>query len=257
MNYLFNFAFIHNLENMLEDLYNIAQEEENKWEYFHNESRYSKPISRNYLNYTFRRLNEEGKVIELGHRACFNSGLVTENQEEIFIVFKPNNNPQQKWCFDSICKASDYKLTEFSTLPERASYFEDTTYLVYDLRLGEPRIDYNHIISSEENRSRFPEPYKSMSDYALQVPLEGAVRLAIKRVKRNYKSAVPQYFWDRNARTGKLQLLLPLCMGAPSKADVALVIDRTNNVYSGETILTLDMAYNNARLLAIAIGNHS
>ncbi|MGK7924441.1 MAG: DUF3825 domain-containing protein [Spirulina sp.] len=41
-----------------------------------------------------------------------------------------------------------------------------------------------------------------------------------------------------------------LCISNRSRADVALVITRTDGVYSGETILTLDMAYNNARLLA-------
>jgi hypothetical protein len=36
----------------------------------------------------------------------------------------------------------------------------------------------------------------------------------------------------------------------PSRADLALVIHRDGNVYTGETVLTIDQAYNNARLLA-------
>lgn len=165
-------------------------------------------------------------------------------------MFDRNINASHQWKFKDFFKESDYILRSFNPLPERASYFDDPTNLIYDIRLGDPRIDYDHIKNRRENRDRFPEPYKSMNDHQLQVSLEGAVRLAIKRVKRNYKAAVPQFFWDRNAKRGELQLLLPLCMSSPSKADVALVINRTNNVYSGETILTLDMAYNNARLLA-------
>jgi hypothetical protein len=61
---------------------------------------------------------------------------------------------------------------------------------------------------------------------------------------------VPQYFWDKNASSGSLQLLLPLCLEDRSRVDLALVIDRNGNVYSGDTVLTIDLAYNNARLLA-------
>lgn len=162
---------------------------------------------------------------------------------------KNRNNPSQ-WKFKQFLKESDYLLRSFNPLPDRASYFDDPTNLIYDIRLGHPRIDYDHIKNRTENRNRFPQKYQSMNDHELQVLLEGAVKLAIKRVMRNYKAAVPQFFWDRNAKVGELQLLLPLCLSSPLKADVALVINRTEYVYSGETILTLDMAYNNARLLA-------
>ena len=49
---------------------------------------------------------------------------------------------------------------------------------------------------------------------------------------------------------GGLQLLLPLCLVRPDQADLALVVERENQVYRASTVLTLDMAYNNARLVA-------
>ena len=249
-NKLFQFAYFPNYERDLEYLAQELAQKEN-WDYQHPPRTQNKPILKNYLNYTFKRLQEEDKISFFGERAFFNTGLVTENQEEIFAVFVKNRIPSmQKFCFDNFYKESDYELRSCQTLPERASYFEDPANLIYDTRLGDPRIDYDHIKNKEINRNRFPEPYKSMDDYQLQVSLEGAVRLAIKRVKRNYKAAVPQYFWDRNASSGSLQLLLPLCLTRPSRADLALVIHREGNVYSGETVLTIDMAYNNARLLA-------
>ncbi|MFB2768969.1 DUF3825 domain-containing protein [Pelatocladus sp. BLCC-F211] len=245
---LFTFAYFQNFDSVIDNLARLAQDED--WKYKYTPFTQRKPILRNYLNYTLRRLQEENKIRELTDKSCFNTGLVTENQEEIFALFTLNLGGQSRWKFEYFCKESDFKLRSFNPLPERATYFNDPTNLVYDLRLGDPRIDYDHIMNSTENKSRFPEPYKSMPNYQLQVALEGAVRLAIKRVLRNYKAAVPQFFWDKNAILGQLQLLLPLCMTSSSKADVALVINRTNDVYSGETILTLDMAYNNARLLA-------
>jgi hypothetical protein len=66
-----------------------------------------------------------------------------------------------------------------------------------------------------------------------------------KKVIANYKIAVPQYY------NGKIQLLLPLCLENPDVPDLALVVSKQGeNVYQGHTCLTLEMAYNNARLIA-------
>jgi hypothetical protein len=80
-----------------------------------------------------------------------------------------------------------------------------------------------------------------MDNYVLQTFLRGAVDNATERVRRTYKAAIPQYY------NGKVQLLLPLCLSAPGRADVALVVERHAQFYRGSTILTLAMAYNNAR----------
>ena len=63
-------------------------------------------------------------------------------------------------------------------------------------------------------------------------------------MKRNYKIAVPQYY-----RNG-IQLLIPLCIANPQKADLAIVVEDYGTMYRASTCLTLDMAINNARLLA-------
>ena len=56
-------------------------------------------------------------------------------------------------------------------------------------------------------------------------------------------------------RQAKQQLLLPLCLEDVNRADLALSIDRVGNVYRAATVLTLDMAYNNARLVATPTEN--
>lgn len=72
-----------------------------------------------------------------------------------------------------------------------------------------------------------------------------------KKVSANYKIAVPQYF------NGKIQLLLPLCLKDGKTPDLALVVTKNDkgNFYQGHTCLTMDMAYNNARLIARSESN--
>jgi hypothetical protein len=132
-------------------------------------------------------------------------------------------------------------MIRFSQLPEMAHYFDDPACLVMDSR-KELRANIEHIIT--DNKERFPEPYSNMDDYALQTFLKGAIDNARERTKRNYKTAIPQYY------RGRTQLLLPLCITKPNTADLALVVDDHGTFYRASTCITLDMAYNNARQLA-------
>lgn len=246
---LFDFAYFPKFDHNIEKLAELAQDED--WEYKNTSSSQNqnqkKPILRSYLKYTFRRLQEENKVVELENAAVFNTGLATKHQEEIIAYFVLNpNKGQQKWCFESFLKESDRLLLSVNPMPELASYFDNPSKLFYDLSCGEPRISTEHIY---RNKERLPERYKSMTEQAFYNNILGGIKTAIKRVKRNYKTAVPQYFWDRNATEGELQLLLPICLTDES-VDAALAVKRVDNVYSARTILTFDDAYNNARLIA-------
>ena len=114
--------------------------------------------------------------------------------------------------------------------------------MLYDARYP-LRVNYDHII--DENQERFPAPYTEMEDvHPIRIAFQGAIDHALKRVRRNYKAAVPQFY------QGRLQLLLPICMTNPSVADLALAVERQQDVYRAATCLTLEMAYSNARLLA-------
>ena len=71
-----------------------------------------------------------------------------------------------------------------------------------------------------------------------------ALEYAKVRIMENYKAAVPQLF------NGKIQFLIPISLGDPKKVDLSLAVSKVEGVYTGKTCLTLDMAYNNARLIA-------
>ena len=76
--------------------------------------------------------------------------------------------------------------------------------------------------------------------------MEGALDRAIKRAEYSFRTGVPSFYPTIN----KVQILLPLGLVDEDQPDCALVAakDRWGN-YEGKTILTLRMAYNNARLL--------
>lgn len=246
------FAAVGDFDAHLETLSRLAPDPDN-WSYRSiPDQKYS--VLRNYLYYTFERVKEENKIVcakgEGGKEiACFNTGLATPMQEEVIAYLEENRtspNPQvplnrvQKWFLVGFFSHSDRRFKHFANLPHEANYFDNPRDLVYDTRVR-MAIDYEHIM--KDNLDRFPGDLQQ-NPYALRGAIEGSVNAAIRRVQRNYKAAIPQF------HRGSLQLLLPLCLRTPDRADLALVVERDGEVYRASTVLTLDMAYNNARLIA-------
>ena len=227
----------------IEFLANLAEPED--WDYKNTSSAVSKPILRNYVKYTYKRIAEEKKVAVTADEkyACWNTGLITTNQEPIYMLFTENklSDHPSYWHFSKFARRGEWELNKFLSIPEMAHYFEDPSVLVYDTR-KELRANIEHIV--EDNRHRFPATLESMNSFGLQNIVKGAVDSAKERVKRNYKTAIPQYY------KGSIQLLLPLSLTDPTEADLALAVERFNDFYRAATCLTLDMAYNNARQLA-------
>lgn len=238
----FDFAFIPETDDKLKELADEAEQED--WSYHNTPSTHPYPVLYNFVRYTYRRVAEEGKIAlsDDGQYACWNTGLVTEAQEPLFASFEVNRKQgAQPWFFKGWFRKGRWELSKFPMLPDLAHYFDDPTHLVFDTR-KELRVNVEHIIA--DNKERFPPPYSAMPDYQIQTFLKGAIDNAKERVRRNYKAAIPQYY------KGQVQLLLPLCMANPHKADLALVVERHSMFYRASTCLTLDMAYNNARQLA-------
>lgn len=240
------FAAYSDLDSQLEALATLAHKED--WDYRHTESNQRLPILRNFIFYTFARLEAEGKIATASDKngecvACFNTGLATERQEAIFAVFdqyKGGADTSPPWFLKKFAKESDRSLTFFAQPPDIANYFTEPSDLLYDTRIRLVT-DFDHIIGG--NRDRFPRELAD-NDRKMRRALDVAIESAKRRVRRNYKTAIPQYYHDN------LQLLLPLCLVHPEQADLALVVARENEVYRASTVLTLDMAYNNARLIA-------
>lgn len=97
--------------------------------------------------------------------------------------------------------------------------------------------------------SLIKEDYYDRFDFELRKKFEFALDLAMKKVRWNFSTAVPMYYPTKNS----FSFLLPLSLLDPSRVDVALVVNHVKDakgpLYQAQTILTLSMAYTNARLL--------
>ncbi len=235
-------------ESRLKELAERAQHED--WAF---DSEQPFGILGNYLRYTFKRLVQEKKVEtgldSTGTRiAAFNTGLFTPNYETINAFFEANrDSSRQPWVLKDWIVESDRRLSFFGAKPRAARYFDKPAELIYDPdRDLIPNLD--HIL--DENVDRYPADLRD-NPHRRRMMLQGAVAEAGKRAQMNYKVAVPQFcFGHEGAEPGRIQLLLPLCFSDPRRADLALVVEREEHAYRAFTVLALDRAYSNARLIA-------
>lgn len=196
---------------------------------------------------------------------------------------------KQPWRFEAFCKAGSRNwgkrlVATFDPLPQRAQYFARKEDLLFDGTRTLQR-DADHILL--DNIDRLPQAFleeelrgaddaldaleraaganddaskkqaydelrEAIEDNAkikrrLINRLDDAIELAQKRVEWNFKTAVPAFYPTKNV----MSLLLPLDLTEDERPDVALVVElMESGAYMGQTILTMWMAYNNARLIS-------
>lgn len=209
-------------------------------------------ILRNYIYFTYDRLDEENKILQSndGEYRCMNTGLLTVYDQEIICLFKKSDmEGGLPWYLIGFFKETDKQFTTvFSCIPEMASYFDNASDLIYDSSL-ELNLRKEHII--DDNIDRFIEA--GYTDKRLiSVLLDAAKETLIKKLKRNFKLALPSYYYNSESKEHKMQLLAPLYFpGAPVK--LALVMNKVksdaNEYYEGVTVLPVEWAYMNSRLI--------
>ena len=153
------------------------------------------------------------------------------------------------WYLVGFFKETDKQFTmHFSQIPQLASYFDNVKDLIYDSSL-ELTLKKEHIIY--DNIERFIEA--GYTDKRLiNVLLDAAKGTLEKKLKRNFKLALPFYYHNTDTGENKIQLLAPLYFpGAPVK--LALVMNKiksdANEYYEGVTVLPVEWAYMNSRLI--------
>ena len=235
---LFEYAYCGNYNSTLANLAMLSPE---KWSFgdINDNS-----ILKSYVEHTFSRLYEENKILESENYAIFNTGLFDEYYKPICAYFIKNTVPdRQKWYLDGFYTEYQLITMKVMDMPERANYFDDPSELVFDTHLDiVPQ--YDHIFGDQENIERLPAGIRNS---AMRVQLfDGAIGTAKRMLEANYKTAIPQFY------KGKMQLLVPICLQTPNVPDLALTCMKTEDKrkYLGCTCLTLEMAYNNARLIA-------
>lgn len=190
-------------------------------------------ILANYLVKTHNKIASEKKFIIGDNYALFNTGLYNKYYDLLYAYQSGTE----------ISFLTGYELSNIGIKerPERANYFEHPELLLFDWHYP---IDvyYTHILDDEHNKERLPKEFLE-SENKINI-INGALDTMKKKVSANYKLAIPQYY------DGKIQLLLPLCLMSDDKPDIAIAVSKKDHSYQGHTCLTLDMAYNNARLIA-------
>lgn len=210
--------------------------------------------------------------------AVFNTGLVDKLYEPVYAFFVRNTkeSAKQKWKFHSFVRSTDRErqtLTRIfgANLPSPAHYYNSTSELVYNIKATIGSYNWDHFIDHcerlpldflRDNGPTFdydaPKSRNFYRDLALAIKadarsfnriknrIEDAIDYAIKRVRWNFKTAIPIYYPGQK----EISLLLPLALGHEDEIDVALVLEATESGdYIAHTILTLEMAYTNARLI--------
>lgn len=207
-----------------------------------------------------------------GDYYAFHTGLFTPDDRIIYCLCKHNTAGlrPQKYTFVGwqVSGEGQIKIDRlFSSLPQKPSLFSDFSELHYDTRLGAPTISIEHAL---ERLDRFPKQFlericggtvesyqKHLEENALSAQLFRsslltAVDTAYRRAQYDPFLCVPVYY----VRRKKISLLLPLCLTASDKADLALVVMKSDtDNYVGATILTLEQAWVEARILGSVNSN--
>jgi cold shock CspA family protein len=250
------FANYSNLKQSLLDLKVMAEVE--NWDYLKKPTR-GVPVLFSFINQTCLRLVKQNKIVQgksikdKTEYAYLNTGLVTPQQDEIFAYFIKNPNyikltgwgmQSPEWNFMEFNTDQSVYRRYFTEVPDIATYFSEAEVadLIFDTRV--PVIPDKEHLLKRKNRIE-SEKIRNLDDDAFIDEIGYAIELARKRIKRNYKTAIPHFYDNR------IQFLLPLCFRSnKAEAVAALVVNKNENIHEAHTILSLDQAYNNARLLA-------
>ena len=179
--------------------------------------------------------------------AVFNTGLMTQNGEDIYGYFELNNRPDaQKWYFKGFAQESDRIFSHhIFNKPKVAKY--DKNIEEFHFNSG-ASIEFNadHIFDDHwDDGQRFPEEIKNLGKPLAIASIQSAFNVTKKKILRNPRLAVPQYY------DGKIMFLLPISIQTISgPITMALAVEKTENgSYRANTIFDLASAYKKARLI--------
>lgn len=235
------------------------------WTYNVHKSGIPHPILKSYIENLFEKLkHEQGKIFinEDKTHMIFNSNLLDKYFHEIFVVSEviidgeatKYTNPFRLKSISDLIKLNFKKegkqIKREEDLPEKAKFFNDINQVIFQTNwiIDRSFEKFEHII--EDRKERFPPDYQKKRIDELARALDNAIDYAVAIAERNYKFIVPQY----RPQDDKIQLLMPIYLGGSftESPDFALILDPDyeNQIYIPQTILPLDAAYQNARLIA-------
>ena len=279
-----DFAYIRNT-TYLQDLADLARSEE--WTFRGSSDDYE--ILRNYIAYTFFKLQLEGKICtnKEGTFSAFNTGLPSGDYEAIYMCFTKSQS-QEKWQYAGVCTAANGYLgkqlvSNFTLLPQQAQYIKSKDNIVYD-KNRKLFVDTDHIILERLHRiplgflekhlyfvpestdiiRRIRNAEDSQTYWSLYTDLQSLIDgsfTAKEHLKTALNSVVDKALrvvhWNYRLavpsyfpKGDDMSLLLPMDFLDSGSPQAALVVQLTKSGnYIGHTILSMKQAYINARLI--------
>lgn len=232
------------------------------WKYKNKQSGINHPILKSYLENVLNRLKKEyqdgdnRKIVFSKDRkyAMFNTNLLDKYFHEVIIIGEIDSVDDEIQIKNPFRSTSLVKLLKMGfdenarALPPQ--FFSDVNEVIFQTswRIDRDFDTFTHII--EDRRDRFPEEYHNQSTEELAKKFDNAIDFAVALAQRNYKFIVPMY----RPQIDEIQLLMPIYLRGTysDRPDFALILtpNQELRIYEPETILPLDAAYQNARLIA-------
>ena len=193
-----------------------------------------------------------------GKKMLFNTGLIDKYGNFIYII---DHTAQKSFgCFQNkvltVVKSKSslldegFALENIRVLPKKFKFVNNIKDLVFDSTIDDfDLIDtehLNHIVN--ERRSRFPAKYATESCKNLTDRIKISIEQALAIQEVDYKYIVPMY----NLTTQEVEFLIPLHLDTVygQKPELCIIIAKKNNLWKIFTIISSDLAYSNARLVA-------
>lgn len=225
---------------MLEFLSNIAESEE--W----SNADSSVGILFKYIAGTFKQCYNQDKILNTPdmNNCCFNTGLMTPNGNDIVAVFEKNQRTNaQEWRLQGFRDVTErIFMNMFTEVPQIATYTNNYEEFYFNPNIPIV-ISSDHILDDNWDRIKEVIP---LDKAVVKTLLIGVVEETKKRIKRNMRLVVPQFY--NNQIMYLMPIEIPISDG--QKEVMALAVELTaNNIYRANTIFTKAMAYEKARLL--------
>jgi len=237
------YAFLGNFLSKLGYLSSLAEHE--NWRYDApnaiTEEQKNLSVLYQYIFHTFSKAQEENYIVESETHAIMNTGLLTQNGEEIYMLFVRNSIPDaQKWYFSSFFRESAHEIPEGlrASLPNHIDYFKDKPEDMY-FNVSFPILaNMDHIITDQFER--VPNEIRVLGRETVNMVVGSAFEYMKKKILRNNRLVIPQYY------NKQIMYLAPLQIG---EVFIPLAIEKHSTTYRVNTIFTAGMAYCNARLI--------
>lgn len=189
-----------------------------------------------YILFDSKLLDKYGNNIFLIHR-------VVENNESISFtepVYVSNTECLKSYGFEA------YMLKQINPV----MLYENPAELIFQGNIEDFDLDDTHHLKHiiDERRERLPRILMEKSPSQIYMYLKMSVEYAVKMSKLDYKFIVPSYSIANN----EIQFLIPFYVDLGKEKPVcAIVATKENDRFVLKTILPIETAYNNARLLSV------